>query len=88
MYLDYAELQANKQIPMKMKDWVKKLNAFLKFNEYEVLDNLGEVSAEVAKSLAEKEYSKFRIKQDKDYISDFDKETKKFLKKGKNKSVK
>lgn len=83
MYLDYAELQASKQIPMKMKDWIEKLNAFLKFNEYEILDNPGKVSSEVAKKLAEKEYKKFRIKQDRDYISDFDKETKKVLEKNK-----
>lgn len=83
MYLDYAELQASKQIPMKMRDWVEKLNAFLIFNEYEILNNPGKIPAAVAKKLAEKEYDKFRVKQDKDYISDFDKETKKFLNKGK-----
>jgi len=79
MYLDYAELQANKQILMEMKDWIKKLNIFLEFNEYEILDNPGKVPHKVAKKLAEKEYKKFRIKQDKDYISDFDRETKKIL---------
>ncbi len=72
MYLDYAENQAARQIPMKMRDWVEKLDAFLKFNEYEVLTNAGTVSAEVAKQLAEKEYEKFRVVQDREYISDFD----------------
>jgi hypothetical protein len=48
MYLDYAENQAARQIPMKMADWVAKLDAFLQFNEYEVLTNAGKVSAEVA----------------------------------------
>lgn len=80
MYLDYAELQAKKQIPMKMADWVKKLDAFLEFNDYEILDNPGKVSAAVAKKLASKEYEKFRIKQDQEFESDFDRETKKVLK--------
>ena len=73
MYLDYAELQANKQRLMKMADWVEKLDAFLRFNDYEVLDNAGDVSAEVAKALAEKEYEQFRIEQDHQHKSDFDK---------------
>lgn len=53
MYIDYAENQAARQIPMKMADWVKRLDAFLRFNEYEVLTNAGSVSAEVARRLAE-----------------------------------
>lgn len=81
MYLDYAENQAARQKYMTMKDWIEKLDAFLKFNEYEVLQNAGTVSAEVAKSLAEKEYEKFRVVQDQQYESDFDKEVKKLLKK-------
>ncbi len=85
MYLDYAENQAARQIPMKMSDWVKKLDAFLQFNEYKILKDAGKVSHEVAKRLAEKEYEKFRITQDKDFESDFDKEIKKLkaAKKGK-----
>lgn len=79
MYLDYAELQAIKKKPMYMKDWVKKLNAFLKFSEYEILRNKGNISHEVAKELAEKEYSKFQVDQNRDYISDFDKEVKKLV---------
>jgi len=63
-----------------MKDWVEKLDAFLKFNEYEILDNPGKISNEVAKKLAEKEYAKYRIIQDREFISDFDKETQKYLK--------
>lgn len=73
MYLDFAELQAERQIPMKMEDWIEKLNAFLKFNDYEILEDSGKVSAEVAKTIAEKEFSKFRVIQDKNYESDFDK---------------
>jgi hypothetical protein len=82
MYLDYAELQAERHILMRMKDWVRKLDAFLKFNDYEILDNPGKVSAEVAKQLAEKEYEKYRIVQDRNYESDFDRVTKKYLKVG------
>ena len=74
MYLDYAELQASRQVPMKMADWVERLNAFLQFNGFEVLDNPGKVSAEVAKKLAEEQYEKFRIKQDEAFESDFERE--------------
>ena len=76
MYLDYAENQAARQVPMRMADWVAKLDAFLKFNEYEVLTNAGSVSAEVAKRLAEEQYSTFRIQQDQRFESDFEKEVK------------
>lgn len=84
MYLDYAELQAARQIPMKMTDWIVKLDAFLQFNEYEILKDAGKVSHNVAMKLAEKEYEKFRIVQDKNFESDFDKEVKKITSKGKD----
>ncbi len=74
MYLDYAENQAARQIPMKMADWVTKLDAFLKFNEYEVLANAGKVSAEVAKRLAEAQFDRFRVSQDRAFESDFEAE--------------
>jgi Virulence protein len=76
MYLDYAEMQAARNKPMYMKDWIDKLNAFLKFSEYEILTNAGKISHEVAVALAQKEYDTFRKIQDKNYISDFDKEIK------------
>jgi hypothetical protein len=79
MYLDYAENQASRQIPMHMADWVEKLDAFLKFNEYEVLTNAGRVSHEVAKELAEKQYVAFNIVQDHSFESDFERATKKLL---------
>jgi hypothetical protein len=79
MYLDYAENQAKKQHPMKMTDWVEKLDAFLRFNEYEILDNLGKVSHEVAKALAEKEFEKYRVVQDQEFISDFDRDVQRYL---------
>ena len=80
MYLDYAENKAARQIPMKMQDWVQKLDAFLKFNEYDILKDAGKVSHEVAAKLAEKEYEKFRVTQDKTFESDFDKEVKRLKK--------
>ncbi len=83
MYLDYAEDQAEKGIPMIMKDWSKKLNVFLEFNEKEILTDTGKVSAEIAKQFAESEFEKYKPIQDKLFESDFDRELKKFL--GKNK---
>ena len=80
MYLDYAELQAVRKKSMYMKDWTKKLNAFLKFSEYEILTNAGKISHKVAEVLALEEYEKFKKIQDKKYISDFDKEIKKLKK--------
>lgn len=77
MYLDYAENQAERQIPMTMQDWIKKLDAFLSFNDYEILNNAGKVSAKVAKELAELEYEKFRVRQDQVFESDFDRLVKK-----------
>ena len=73
MYLDYAEEQAERRIPMSMEDWTRKLDAFLQFNEYDLLHNTGRVSAQVAKAFAESEFEKYRIIQDKSYLSDFDK---------------
>lgn len=84
MYLDYAENQAKRQIPMKMSDWVQKLDAFLAFNEYEVLQDAGKITHQVAKSLAEKEYAEFRVKQDRNFESDFDREVKKLKQKKNN----
>ncbi len=73
MYLDYAENQASKGRLMEMKDWVDRLDAFLIFNEYDILKDAGKIRAQVAKKFAEKEYEKFRVIQDKEYKSDFDK---------------
>ena len=80
MYLDYAENQAARNIPMKMKDWISKLDSFLKFNEYDILTDSGRITHEVAKALAENEYDKFRIIQDKNYEGDFEKVIKKIKK--------
>lgn len=81
MYLDYAEMQAKRGIIMYMKDWVAKLDAFLKFNERQILGDAGAISHEVAEALALKEYKKYRREEDRKYISDFDEAIKKYLKK-------
>ncbi|MBR2469399.1 MAG: virulence RhuM family protein [Fibrobacter sp.] len=73
MYLDYAELQAKRGQVMYMKDWVEKLNAFLQFNERDILEDKGKVTREIAKAFAEGEYDKFRVIRDANYKSDFDK---------------
>lgn len=81
MYLDFAELQASRQIPMKMADWISRLDAFLQFNEYQILKDAGKVSHAVAMELVEKEYEKFRVIQDHDFVSDFEKEAKRLAQK-------
>lgn len=83
MYLDYAEDQAERNVPMTMKDWAAKLNAFLQFNERDVLDHPGKVSQEVAKSFAESEFEKYRLVQDRLFESDFDKHIKQVMDEGK-----
>ena len=72
MYLDYAEDQAERNIPMTMKDWSQKLNAFLQFNERDILQNAGKVTAQIAKEFAISEFEKYKVIQDKSYKSDFD----------------
>ena len=72
MYLDYAEHQAERNIPMNMQDWSQKLNTFLEFNEHDILQNAGKVTAVIAKEFAVSEFEKYRMIQDKSYASDFD----------------
>jgi len=73
MYLDFAELQASKGVVMYMNDWIKRLDAFLQFNEAAILKDAGKISHAVALALADKEFEKYRIVQDKLMESDFDK---------------
>lgn len=73
MYLDYAENMANRHKGMTMVQWISKLDDFLRFNEYGLLKGKGSMSAKIAKNLAEKEFIKFRVIQDKVFKSDFDK---------------
>jgi len=77
MYLDFAELQASNRKIMYMRDWIAKLDSFLQFNEREILNDAGSVSAEIAKAFAENEYEKFRVIEERLYESDFDREVKK-----------
>ena len=73
MYLDYAERQANRGIVMYMRDWADRLDAFLQFNEEEILQDKGRVTHEIAKAFAENEFEKYRKIRDQKYVSDFDK---------------
>ena len=71
-YLDFAEMQANRNIPMTMEDWAKHLDRILMATEHEILTNAGKISMEVAKAHAETEWEKYRVVQDQIYRSDFD----------------
>ncbi len=82
MYLDYAEDQAEHGIPMTMADWAKKLDAFLQFNQRDLLDHPGKVTAEIAKAFAESEFEKYRTVQDRLFESDFDRMIKQLPKEG------
>ena len=72
MYLDYAEDQAERGFPMTMAGWAEKLDAFLQFNQRDLIDHPGKVTAEIAKAFAESEFEKYRIVQDRLFESDFD----------------
>ena len=72
MYLDYAERQARRGNIMYMQDWIARLDAFLQFNEEDILHDKGKVTAAIAKTFAENEFEKFRILHDRTYQSDFD----------------
>ena len=72
MYLDYAEDMAKRHIPMTMQDWETRLNAFLAFNERDILDTPGKVTREIAQAFAESEFEKYRLVQDRLFKSDFD----------------
>ncbi len=80
-YLDLAENRARRRILMKMADWTRFLQNFLELSDYPILQDKGKISALEAKLKAEQEYEIYRVKQDKDYISDFDKEIKRITRK-------
>lgn len=82
MYLDYAERQANRGVVMYMKDWAERLDAFLQFNEEEILQDKGKVTHAIAKAFAESEFEKYRKIRDQKYVSDFDKLMLEVAKKG------
>ncbi|PIP16663.1 MAG: cell filamentation protein Fic [bacterium (Candidatus Ratteibacteria) CG23_combo_of_CG06-09_8_20_14_all_48_7] len=79
LYLDFAELQATNGRPMKMKDWIEKIDQFLKISEKELLTHAGRISAEQAEEKAHHEFDKYKKDQDKKHVSDFDREVKKYL---------
>ena len=81
-FLDMAEMRAKRQVIATMSDWKKQLDEFLKFYDYDILNDAGTISAEQAKEKAYAEYEKFRIIQDKEYLSDFDKAIKSWKEKG------
>ena len=81
-FLDVAEDRADRQLIMTMADWKKELERFLGYYRYDILENAGTVSAEEAKEKAYAEYDKFRIVQDSEYLSDFDREIKKWRENG------
>lgn len=83
-YLDLAEERARRKIPMTMEDWAKRLDMFLEFDEREILQNPGKVTAKIAKAHAESEFEKYRIVQDRLFESDFDRHIKKLLQENKN----
>jgi hypothetical protein len=80
-YLELAEERAKRRIPMTMEDWAKRLDAFLEFDDREILQNAGIISAQMAKEHATSEFEKFRIVQDRRFVSDFDREIQQKLKK-------
>ena len=80
MFIDYAELMAEDEILMSMQDWVDQTNQFLLNNRRKVLNGKGKISHDVAMQKAEKEYEVFRVKQDREYVSEFDREVEKYLK--------
>ena len=80
MFIDYAELMAEDEVLMSMQDWVEQTNQFLRNNRREVLEGKGNVSHDMAMKKAEKEYEIFRVKQDQEYISEFDREVERYLK--------
>jgi hypothetical protein len=84
-YLSFAEIQAKSEHAMTMKDWISKLDEYLALLGKGVLKNAGRVRAEDAEKKANREYEKYRFEQDKNYISDFDREVKKILMAKKNK---
>lgn len=84
MYLDYAELQAKNKKLMHMEDWIKKLDAFLKFNDKELLYGKGKISQEVARQLANDEFKKYSKEQERLFESDFDNFTKKLIEKSRS----
>lgn len=71
-YLDFAESMAERKIPLTMQDWEKRLNSFIEMFQYGLLQDAGKVTAEIAKLHAETEFEKYRVVQDRVFMSDYD----------------
>jgi len=82
MFLDFAENIAKKGKKMSMTDWHQRLDGFLNFNEYQVLQNYGVIKKKIADKLAIEEYKKFKLIQDREYLSDFDKAVERIISSG------
>jgi hypothetical protein len=80
MFIDFAELRALNRQVMKMSDWLGQVEKFLNFTDQQILRNAGKISHEMALAKAHEEYEKFRVKQDRDYLSDFDQAFARYLK--------
>jgi hypothetical protein len=80
MFIDFAELRALNRQVMKMSDWLVQVEKFLNFTDQQILRNAGNISHEMALAKAHEEYEKFRVKQDRDYLSDFDEAFARYLK--------
>jgi hypothetical protein len=80
MFIDYAELMAEDEVLMSMQDWVDQTDQFLKNNRRQVLEGKGQISHEQAIEKATKEYESFRVRQDQEYISEFDRQMEKYYK--------
>ena len=85
MFIDFAELRALNQQVMTMSDWLKQVKRFLDFNEQQVLTHAGKISHEMAVAKAHGEFEKYRVKQDRQYVSDFDEAFARYLKGGNKK---
>jgi len=82
MFIDFAEMRAMNRQVMSMQDWLAQVKRFLDFNEQQVLENAGQISHEMALLKAHAEYEKYRVKQDREYMSDFDQTFARYLKGG------
>jgi hypothetical protein len=80
MFIDFAELRALNRQVMTMRDWLKQIEKFLNFTDQQILRHAGQISHKMAYAKADEEYEKYRIQQDTEYLSDFDRELARYLK--------
>jgi hypothetical protein len=80
MFIDFAELRALNRQVMTMKDWLQQIEKFLNFTDQQILRHAGQISHTMALTKANEEYEKYRIQQDREYLSDFDRELARYLK--------